>query len=328
MPSNSVRMTRGVTLIELLVSIALGLSVVLVILTFYQSFSGGSKSSRSSQAMNENAESAFQLLAQQFRQADFNPRQTRSATPVVNPLRIVPTAAPGMGVFACANGFSNGSGATPADNIQSLTCNGTGTSTITYAFAVQFEADAFSPGVAGGTPTDCRGFAVAAQSVNLATTPVTSVNYFVVENRYVVANGGLTCTGNGGTSTFGTPDQPLVENIESMNLSFGLSQAGVTGTVFPAGYLDANAIGPASGAGTGVDPALAALTPIDRWNLVKIVRVCLVVKADKRTLFEPEGGTGSVFGSYFGCDPATRIDITDGFERRAYIRHFALRNRI
>jgi type IV pilus assembly protein PilW len=321
-------MIRGVTLIELLISIALGLSVVLVILTFYQSFSGSSKSSRSSQVMNENAESAFQLLAQQFRQADFNPRQARAATPVINPLRIDPTATPGMGIFACANGFSNGSGSTPANNIQALICSGTSTSTVTSALAVQFEADAFSPGVAGGIPTDCRGFAVAAQSVNLATVPVTSVNYFVVENRIFIANGGLTCTGNGGTATFSTPEQPLVENIESMNLSFGLSQAGVTGTVFPAGYLDANAIGPAAGAGAGVDPALDALTPINRWGLVKVVRVCLVVKADRRTLFEPEGGSGSVFGSYFGCDPATRIDITDGFERRAYIRHFALRNRI
>jgi type IV pilus assembly protein PilW len=319
----------GVTLIELMISIALGLSVVLVILSFYQSLSGGGKSSRASQVMTENAESAFQLLAQQFRQTGFNPRRPTAGFPTSNPLKIG-TGAPGMGLFACANGFSNGSGSGPADNIQSLTCNGTSTTTITYALAVQFEADAFSPSLSGGIPADCRGFAVPAQSVGV-TSPTGTVTYYVVENRYFVANGGLSCSGNGGTTaTFDTPSQPLVENIESMSLSFGTTAPNVTGALadFVAGYLTGDQLGPASGVGSGVQTDLAALTPIQRWGLVKIVRVCLVVKADRRTLFEPEGGTGTVFGKYYGCDLSSLIDITDGFERRAYIRHFALRNRI
>ena len=330
----SARLTQfGVTLIELMISIALGVAVVLLVLTMFQNFSGGSKASRVSQAMNENADVAFQLIAQQLKQASFNPRQPRASSPTSNPLQIgtPPGGLSGMGLFACARGFSNGSGSGSADNIQSLSCNSTSTSTITYALAVQFEADQFSPSVSGGTPADCRGFAVPARSVGL-TSPTVTATYYVVENRFFVTASGLGCTGNGGgTTTFDTPSQPLVENIESMNISFGTTAANATGTTAThiGGFIDADQLGPASGVNTaGVHVSLTGLTPLQRWNLVKVVRVCLIVKADRRTLFEPEGGSGTVFGKYRGCDPTSLIDITDGFERRAYVRHLALRNRI
>lgn len=322
---------NGMSLIELMVSIALGLSVVLVILSLFQGFSGGSGASKASQDMTANAELAFQLVAQQMRQAGYNPSNPRTQTPTINNLQIgtPPGNMPGMGIFACARGFSNGSGGGAANNIQSLTCNGTSTSTITYAFAVQFEADQFSPSASGGIPADCRGFAVAQQSMPV--NPAGTVTYYVVENRYFIANGGLSCTGNGGTSTFASVDQPLVANIESMQMSFGASILNATGTTasFSAGYLSADELGPASGAAVaGVHASLVAGTPIARWRLVKLARVCLVVRAEQRTLFEPIGGSGTVLGQYYGCDPGTLIDITDGFERRAFIRHFALRNRI
>lgn len=325
---------RGVSLIELLVAVALGLSVILVVLSVFQNFSGSSKTSIVEQSMTENAESAFQLIAQQMRQVGYNPRRPDASVPTTNPLRIgtPPGGAAGMSLFACANGFSNGFGSGIADNIQSLTCNTSATNTISYAIAVQYQADQFSPSVVGAAPADCRGFAVTAQSLAV-TTPTSTVTYFVVENRYMIKDGGLACTGNGGATPFETPGQPLVPNIESMQLSFGLTVPGVTLTTanFVAGYLGAPEIGPASGNDTsGVKDTLTTgtLTPIQRWDLVKTVRVCMVVKAERRSLFEQEGDTAGVYGTYYGCNPASPINITDGHMRKAYVRHFALRNRI
>lgn len=328
---------RGVSLIELLVAVALGLSVILIVLSVFQNFSGSSRASVVEQSMTENAESAFQLIAQQMRQVGYNPRRPRAAVPTTNPLSIgtPPGGSAGMSLFACANGFSNGFGSGIADNIQSLTCNTSTTNTISYAIAVQYEADQYSPSVVGAAPADCRGFAVTAQSV-ATTTPTGTVSYFVVENRYMINNGALVCTGNGGTTaTFATPNQPLVPNIESMQLSFGVTVPGVTLTTanFVAGYLGAPEIGPASGNDTsGVKDTLTsfvpALTSIQRWDLVKTVRVCMIIKAERRSLFEQEGTTAGVYGTYYGCTPDNPINITDGHLRKAYVRHFALRNRI
>lgn len=305
---------RGFSLVELMVAMAMSLALLTVVLQGFASMSNASRASTVQQQMNEDAQAAFQILGPQIRMAGFNPLQARSSitiTPERNTLSVTPIPAGeiGLGIFGCQTGFSNGltSVAPPASvaaaEIWQLTCNAAGGSP---SLAVHYEADQFSPGINNtNTPTDCRGVQVPLRPQALSDTALPAAvippaQYYLVENRYFISNpntpnAALSCTGNGtgaaGLSTpFETPNQPLVANIESMQIDYGVrapqpfltvpkatldaievlraadpsrstwpqaqrdaddqNQANVTASRVSAGYLTANQIGAAS----GVDP--------------------------------------------------------------------------
>lgn len=331
-----VRIKRGETglsLIELLVAMGMGLALITVVLNAFLSMTTGNRLSAAQQQMNEDAQAAFQILGPQIRMAGFNPLQARATTPAKNILSAaaIPATEVALGVFGCNTGFANGaisaSTPTPAGEIWQLTCNAAGASP---SLAVHYEADQFSPNITGATPTpaDCRGFAVPARSQALTNSDGSTAGnatYYMVENRYFIdtINGGLHCTGNGGATPFATPNQPLVANIESMQLDYGVlapqpfatvtgdpttwtpaqvasNTANETAARVAAGYLTANQIGPASGnTVTGVHSGFTsasalAITPnlvfgSQRWALVNTVRVCLVVKSITATLIDQIG---------------------------------------
>ena len=316
---------RGFSLVELMVAMAMSLALLTVVLQGFASMSNASRASTVQQQMNEDAQAAFQILGPQIRMAGFNPLQARATTTMLperntlggsnfvlvnettsNGTPIVvkqiatddpfgTTGETGIGIFGCQTGFAN----LAAAEISQLTCNATGASP---SIAVHYEADQFSPNISGVTPSDCRGFAVpyARQSLKdegpVSGTWIPVANpppYYLVENRYFIARDannnpiGLSCTGNGGTTPFDTPTQPLVANIESMQIDYGVrapqplptvpkatldaievlraadpsrstwpqaqrdaddqNQANVTASRVSAGYLTANQIGAASG---------------------------------------------------------------------------------
>ena len=343
------RKNTGFTLIELLISMAMGIALMAVVLLSFQNISGGSRLGAAQQQMNEDAQAAFQILGQQLRTAGYNPIRANDGAPARNLLS--PTALTagevGMAVFGCDQGFSNGSGGSAATQMSALTCATTGSSA---ALAIQFEADQFSPNASGSIPADCRGSGITnllTQNFVSPTTGASTDSYYLVENRYFIANGGLSCTGNGGAAAnrFTTQSQPLVGNIESMTINYGLvnptaffgtTTATIAAAQFVSGYLTASQIGGATGAaGAGVDPGLtapAALTGSNRWGLVRTVRVCLVVKSATPALVDVLGtsGSDSIYGYYSGCNPTdnTQISITNRFLRKSYVMHFAVRNRI
>lgn len=344
----SMRKNTGFTLIELLISMAMGIALMAVVLLSFQNISGGSRLGAAQQQMNEDAQAAFQILGQQIRSAGYNPIRADDGAPPRNLLSPTPLTAGevGMAVFGCDQGFFNGSGGSAATQMSALTCTNSGSS---GAIAVQYEVDQFSPN-ASAIPADCRGSGISDMLIQNFISPTVGANsdgYRLVENRYYIANGGLSCTGNGGAAAnrFTTQAQPLVGNIESMTINYGLvnptaffgnTTATIAAAQFVSGYLTASQIGGATGAaGGGVDAALtapAALTGSNRWGLVRTVRVCLVVKSATPALVDVLGtsGSDSIYGYYSGCNPAdnTQISITNRFLRKSYVMHFAVRNRI
>jgi Tfp pilus assembly protein PilW len=321
----------GVSLIELLVAMAMGLALLSVVLSAFVSMTSGNRLSNAQQQMNEDAQSAFQILAPQIRMAGFNPLQARISTPERNTLSVsaIPATEVVLGIFGCQTGFANGAVlATPpttaAAEIWQLTCNGAGTMP---SLAVHYEADQFSPNItAASVPADCRGFAVPARTQNL-TNPDGSAggtaNYYLVENRYFIVNGSLYCAGNGGAIPFETPTQPIVANIETMQLTYGVrapqpfatvagdpttwtpaqianNDANETAARVAAGYLTADQIGlPSGNTTTGVHAGFTTASVLavnpnlvfgsQRWALVNTVRVCLVVKSTTATLIDQIG---------------------------------------
>jgi type IV pilus assembly protein PilW len=368
-PRSAKARQTGFSLIELLVAMAMGIAMMAVVLLSYQGMTSSSRLSTAQQQMTEDAQAAFQLLGQQIRTAGFNPPQPRVATPWRNRLSASPLLAgeSELGLFGCQNGFANATAAAGppvATEIRLLTCNPVAAGPNNASFAVQYEADAFSPNVALAagvtTPADCRGFAVPTlqqqTAIGAAVQPL--VPYTIVENRYYISpptannpNPGLSCVGNGGAVPFSPPPQPLVGNIESMQIDYGVASlnplTGATST-FVAGYLTANQIGLPAGLPVGgedatfsipVVPAVtlpptpaAVILGSQRWGLVKTVRVCLVVKSESTVLVDnliADPNLPPVYGYYLPCNPVdnTPVAITDRFLRKSFVMHFSVRNR-
>lgn len=301
----------GFTLIELLVSITIGFVVVGAALTAYMGASESSRASAAQARMTEDAQAALNILSQHIRMAGNNPKQpnytqAQPRNPITNT----------FSVRGCANTFSNISSAA---NIAALTCTGTGNASI----AVTYEADLFNtiPNVAGTAPTDCIGNTLPAQAmtVNQITSPTTvaptAVTVYEADNRFYidssanVTNPSLYCRGNGG----GGAAQPLVDNIESMEITYGTALA--TGNLTVAGYLTAAQI--------ETDNTVINLpTAEQRWARVVAVRICVVARSDQPV------APSATASEYIGCDGGLVTTPTDRRLRRAYETIVALRNRL
>jgi len=320
---HSARAVRGLTLIELMVSLTIGLVVMLAVLSTYL---GSSKASRIADAqgrMNEDAQAALNVLSQQLRMAGNNPIQAnRTATAARNPLNAL---SDGTNIYdgslyvvrGCDGKFSN---ITTTANISLLTC-AAGTSTLPDSIAVFYEADRYNTvPTATGLPTDCLGQSLTTQTaavtaVNGTATSAATASFFVADNRFYIGTSSaivspsLYCKGNGNA----TP-QPLVENVEDMQFTYGTSPITSTATQV-AGYLDA--------ASLLTQTDLAALAnDATRWSHVMTVRICVLMRSDNFVL------DNAVSARYTKCDGTDETNPPDLRLRRAYSTTVVLRNRL
>ena len=305
---------RGLSLIELMVSLAIGLILTVAILSAYVNTSSASKISEAQGRMNEDAQAALSILSQQIKMAGDNPKRPEYAlsTPR-NPVFGTSTFA----IRGCDGTFSN---VTSATDGAALTCASNGPDSI----VVTYEADPFNTVKSGTNATDClgNGLTVVNGTVNkwngTASVP-TAITYTVAENRFYVGTSGvvtspsLYCKGNGGSQ------QPLVENIEDLQLVYGVAPSG-TNTMALAGYLNAD--------GILSDTGLAALANDQaRWGKVMAVRICVVVRSE--TPIAPDADSAK----YISCPTSggstgTLTASADLRLRRAYSTTVVLRNRV
>lgn len=286
---------KGVTIIEMMVSIVIGMGLIAVLLAVFSTSSGANRASDAQAQMNEDAQFALQLLAKQIRLADY-----RDPTPPVPPAVISPGTlnAPLYAIFGCDNGFSNASGTSAAVNTVALTCN-TNALTGGHGLLISYHADSYNSTMLTGLPTDCIG----------NTRAFAAANFSLIENRFFVdsTTNTLSCAGNGGT-----PFQaalPLVENVERLEFAYGVSNAGTNSVV---GYRTSAELGAATAA------VVAA-----NWPRVTSVRICVVMRSQYPVLDSNEA-------YYFPCNPHANnaIKITDKYARKAYSMTVALRNRL
>ena len=273
---HTVRSIRGLTLVELMVSLVIGLIVVLATVSTYLGSSSASRVADTQGRMNEDAQGALTILSQQLRMAGNNPKQpNRTVEAPRNPVYDGSTYI----VRGCNSKFSN----IAAANIPALTCS-VGASTTPNSIAVSYEADRYNTlPTSTGVPTDCLGQSLTAPS--------------------------LYCKGNGGANP-----QPLVENVEDMQFTYGAGPA--TGTLTSvAGYLDsASLLTQANLAALPDDPA--------RWARVVTVRICVLMRSEKPVV------DNSASARYTKCDGTEEINPPDLRLRRAYSTTVVLRNRL
>jgi type IV pilus assembly protein PilW len=328
-----VRHSEGFSLIELMISLAIGLIIAGAAFAAYMGTAGASRMAEAQGRMNEDAQAALTILTQQLRMAGNNPAQANrvdNAQPTLssrhNPVYLPQpsydgyTLAPasftlsGFSVRGCDARFSNLAGAARLDDL--ICPAGAGP----HAIAISYEADRFNTvPTEAGLPSDCAGNAL---SLVTATLPViagaasasSAAQYAVADNRFYIAPlagiPSLYCQGNGAA-----PPQALVENIEDLRFTYGVvSTATTASTATVAGYLSANDIA------TQAD--LAAL-PDDaaRWAKVITVRLCVLVRSEAVVVAD------AASARYLKCDGTLETAPPDLRLRRAYSSTVVLRNR-
>lgn len=313
------RRALGLSLIELLVALTVGLVLTLAATSAFISASSAGRMAEAQVRMNEDAQAALALLRQQLRMAGSNPAQSSRVfstrrNPVYAPSTLTTSfALTAFAVRGCETTFSNIKTAALLDD---LICPPAGTSS-PHSIAVTYEADPFNTvPTAKKLPTDCLGNALTPQTAALTTLTakgaVTApVTYYIADNRFFIASSsattstGLYCKGQGGSA------QPLVDNIEDLRFSYGTLAPGAAADAGVAGYLRA---APSDAATPSADEAA-------RWDKVVSVRICVLVRSEMPVLHEGPAAR------YHGCDGMLKEGAPDRRLRRAYTTTVMLRNR-
>ncbi|MBX3654474.1 MAG: PilW family protein [Ramlibacter sp.] len=241
---------RGVSLIEVMVSLVIGLVVVGAVLVNYVGVGVSGRQQSAYAQMTEDAQIAFAVVGRDLMNSGYA-QPTGWAGGTSTFARTFVSGTPDFAIFGCDTGFS-------APNASSISC-GTGTSA---ALSVAYEADTVTTAPSsGGLPTDCLGNALTAQTVAVGATTVT---FYVAKNRYFVDKNTSTipelyCVSPGNSK------QPLIENVESMKAWYGVEGA------------TARQVGSYVGAGSVTD-----------WGKVVSVRLCLVMRSSEAVLTQED----------------------------------------
>ena len=339
--------SQGFSLIELMVSLAIGLVILAAAFSAYLGASGATRMAEAQSRMNDDAQAALTILTQQLRMAGNNPKHpNRVATcqrnPVYNP-NIFPslpcsdeaTVSTGIGTETVQVIGLSGSGAFMVNGcdgpfanplvsgIDTLSCQST-TSTLPDSIAVSYEADRYNTIPTASptfSPTDCLGqsispitftFAYGSTAVKSTASSATTVadNRFYIGTSTAILSPSLYCKGNGGS----TP-QPLVENIEDMQFSYGVvgpsavSPTTPVTTALVAGYLTADEF----------SSNMPGLSDAQRWAKVITVRICVLVRSESPVAIDINSA------KYRNCEDAL-VSAPDLRLRRAYSTTVVLRN--
>lgn len=259
----SLRQT-GMTLVELLVAMVVGLSVIGAGLAMY--VSSGSSSSASGQIaqMSEDANAALSILRTHVAMTGYSRPIGATATGMTK-------LYDGQVIFGCQNGLSANSTAQLLTTGATLTCeNGDPSANETLIVAYEADTNNTIP-TSANTGTDCLGHEIPASTDKPAIG-----NYYISENRfYLSQTGSLLCRGNGNKSTPGTPGtpQPLVDNIADFSVMYGVASSDVGSPTVPGTYakryMTASEVGDMANA---------------NWKNVVSVRLCVVVRSEDNAL--------------------------------------------
>lgn len=313
----------GVTLVELMVSLTIGLIIILAVMSAYLGAAGAGRTAEAIGRMNEDAQMALTILSQQLQMAGVNPSQSdrgTTTTPTFNVRgNLVPlhnTLTNAFAVRGCDLTFSNGTSAT---STAALTCGHSASSTGPDSIAIAYEADAYNTvATAAGVPTDCMGSGITPSTANYTKSDATTTavaTIYEAENRFYVGtstsvvNPTLYCKGNASAYA-----QPLIENIDNLQFSYGTSNPNSTPTTV-LGYLSAYEVDNETTSGYLTGAAGSAT----RWNAVKTVRICVVARSENPVLDTIESA------KYRDCKGAL-ITPPDKRLRRAYATTVVLRN--
>ena len=289
---------QGFSLIELLIATTLGLIITMGVLNVLASSTGASRMAEAQSRMNEDAQAALSLLRMEIKMAGHNPvTKAPNGLALRNPLST-------LTLHGCSGMFYSDDSSLNDDKLK---CE-IGASSRPHALFVRYEADTENTMPSAGRPTDCLGNKLSIQTGA----------YYVAENRYfisasqVISAPSLYCKGNGGLGTA----QPMVENIEDLQFTYGTMATPGPASRQIAGYLSATEVEKLATSPTKADIALA-------WSQVLTIQICIVVRSETKNLVSDNASS-----IYTKCDGTQDTGQTDRRLRRAYTTTVALRNRL
>ena len=305
-------LNRGLSLIELMVSLVIGMVIMIAVVSAYIGASGATRVAEAQARMNEDGQAVLTILSQQLRMAGNNPKQVdydvaTPRNPVYNSVTYI--------IRGCDGKFTDAAAA----SLSLLACTAGGPDSV----AVSYEADRYNtvPNAAG-LPTDCLGQALpvvngTAKIWNGTASADTAVTFTVADNRFYVATStavtspSLFCKGNGGATA-----QSLVENVEDLQFVYGTAPTTATpSTLAVAGYLNASDLDVTGPLGT-------MLSDEARWGQVLSVRICVVVRSERPIVQDADSA------KFVKCDGTLSAAMPDLKLRRAYSTTVVLRNRV
>lgn len=287
--------SRGFSIIEIMISMIIGLVVVGAVLVSYIGSGQTNKLQAAYSEMNENAQIGLAVMRQDLLLAGYA-QGTRTQT--VAGVKSFGKTFATRPIFGCATGF------TAANSIGTVTC-GTGGGNV---IEMSYEADLVNSIPSGSYPSDCLGNSLqyVGQTVVVGGN---SITYYETHNRYYLA---VSATGRselhcasaaktaGGAAISG---QPLVDNVENMQILYG--EVGAAGSRQIVRYVDASTVAD--------------------WQNIISVRLCLLMRSAEPVLSSEDTTAGA--SSYLDCSSTSQTS-SDRYIRRAYFMTTTLRNRM
>ena len=203
------RRSQGFSLVELMISLVIGMVVIGAVLAAYLGSGFSSRNSQAMSQMTEDASVALNVLRAQISMVGYSqPTGVNSSgfTRAYN----------GVGLVGC----DDMQFADLALGIDALTCVASAGSSDSIAIA--YEADAFNSAVSStGAPLDCLGNALSLPS---GITYYLSYSRFYLDQPEGATAQSLYCRGPGNASA-----QALVENVADLQVTYGVAAAPVPG---------------------------------------------------------------------------------------------------
>lgn len=292
---------RGLSLIEVMVSLVIGLVVVGAVLVSYISSNKTGRQQAAYAEMNENAQMGLTLLSRDLLLAGYV-RPTGAPAVVAPAVTTFTRAYTGRAVFGCDNGFAAPNVLNAVATVSSVACNAAGVAG-TPAIEMVYEADLNNtvPTSAPIVPSDCLGNGLT----------VTGGSFFTF-NRYYLKSGAtgrseLHCASAAqNAANYAIPGQPLVDNVEGMKFWYGIANAANPRQIVR--YL------------TAADVTAVGVT---EWERLVSVKICLLMRSSEPVLDSELGATPK----YLDCDSVEQ-DLPDRYLRRAYFTTTTLRNKM
>lgn len=277
---------RGMGLVELMISMVIGLILLGTLTYFYLGSRQISRTHDDLSRMEESGRNAMEIIGKAIRQAGFR-------LDVNNALYVNP--ANNIGAMIGTDGAGAAFGAAGAATAPS--------DTLTIRHDPSWRVHATNP--ISGFEANCAGAAGTGSNNDVnTTTGVVSVNTNMVEYVFSIdATRGLRC---GTVAASAAVGGVVVDNIERMQITYGLRDA--TGAVTT--YL------PAASA-AAADPATSVATTA-QWSSVAAVRVSLLVRGPSNGITANNSQTYTFNGE--------TVTSADGFLRQVYTSTFTVRN--
>jgi type IV pilus assembly protein PilW len=285
----------GFTLIETMVALAIGLSVVGALIAAY----GASvRSGRHDDAMvqiTEDATLALGVMRQQVAQAGFSvPHGVGAGGLVLHPFPAI------AGCEAADFSDLQARILAPA-NCEPTHADQATSDTLEVAYESSVLAGPASNGILGGAagkePLDCLGNSFA------RTRDEANGDYWLNDSKFYVANGSLECHGPGNAA-----GAPVVQNVESLQVTYGMAAP-------PVGSPGANQI-----AYYDVAPHPGSAL----WANVMAVNLCVQVRSAAKVL---DRAAAPTLGNWIDCRNVVR-NASDGYLRRTFSTTIVLQNKL